>query len=372
MKRLHALSALAILAIAVLAFVQNRPAAPAQAAQPQRDTSILKLPADAPQRAYLQISAVGEDIIPALEPLHGRVAYDDDRTARISAPIAGRVVGIRVQLGDSVQAGQTLAVLDSPEFAQARADRRKALADLQLKSKAFARAKLLYAGGVIAAKDYEAAEDDLTQTRAEAERSAARFKNLGGDRARDFELHSPIAGIVTERHINTGSEIAVDNTAPLFVVTDPKHLWIDLDIAEQDFEKINLGQNFRVQSDAYPNVTFEASAVFIGKVMDTQTRRATVHCVLHDDSERLKPEMFVRATPLGGNILRPRVPNTALIGEGLKTFLFVERNSGEIQKREVALAYRGHDDSYIESGLRTGERVVTSGALLLNAEMQGD
>jgi cobalt-zinc-cadmium efflux system membrane fusion protein len=156
------------------------------------------------------------------------------------------------------------------------------------------------------------------------------------------------------------------------VVTDPKHLWIDLDVAEKDFKKITLGQNFRVVSDAYPNVTFSASAVFIGKVMDPQTRRVTVHCVLNDDSERLKPEMFVRATPLGGNVLRPRVPNTALISEGLKTFLFVERTPGEIQKREVTLAYRGHDDSYIENGLNTGERVVTSGALLLNAEMQGD
>jgi len=93
---------------------------------------------------------------------------------------------------------------------------------------------------------------------------------------------------------------------------------------------------------------------------------------LLDASERLKPEMFVRATPLGGNVLRPRVPNTALLSEGLKTFILVEQTPGEIRKREVVLAYRGHDDSYIETGLNTGERVVVGGALLLNAEMQSD
>lgn len=372
MKRAYALFGIALVALSAVFLTNNRAEYPAKKTAEKQEANTIRLPADAPQLAYLQITEVKEDIIPALEPLHGRVTYDDDVTARITTPIAGRVIDIRAHLGDRVIAGQTLVALDAPDFSQALADQHKAQSDQQLKSKAFTRAQLLYEGGVIAAKDYEAAQDDMNQARAEFMRATSRLHNLGGDRDGSFDLHSPVAGIVTERHVNVGSEIAADAGAPLFVVTDPARLWLDLEVAEKDLNQIALGQHFRVQSDAYPDAEFEANAVFIGKVIDPQTRRVTVHCTLRDPSERLKPEMYVRATPLGGNILRPRVPNTSLISEGLKTFLFTEQAPGVLQKREVTLAYRGHDESYIETGLHTGERVVSSGVLLLNAEMQGD
>lgn len=384
MKRARILIATALAVFAAFSILNNRAEPTVTSEKQQREPNVLtkpnvltepnvlKLPADAPQLAYLKITPVTEDIIPALEPLHGRIAYDDDVTARVTSPIAGRVIAIHAHLGDNVKAGQTLVALDAPDFAQARADLRKAESDLQLKSKAFKRAKLLFDGEVIAEKDYDAAEDDLRQARAESERAALRLHNLGGDHSRNYELRSPIAGIVTERRVNVGSEVAADVTAPLFVVTDSMRLWLDIEVAEKDLNKIVLGQRFRVESDAYPNVAFEANAVFIGKVLDPQTRRVTVHCALRDDSERLKPEMYVRATPLGGAVLRPRVPNAALISEGIKTFLFVEQAPGVLQKREVVLAYRGHEESYVESGLHAGEHVVVSGALLLNAEMQGD
>ncbi|MDB6063620.1 MAG: rane-fusion protein [Verrucomicrobiaceae bacterium] len=372
MKRIYAMIAATAL-IVVAAFIFSNRAEPTIDASPKvREPNILRLDADAPQLAYLQIAAIKNEIIPALEPLHGRVTYDDDVTARITAPIAGRITKIQVHLGDLVQAGQSLVEIDAPEFGQARADLHKAQSDLQLKTKAFARAKLLFDGEVIAEKDYEAAADDLAQTHAEFERAAQRLHNLGGDRDVNYHLRSPIAGVVTERKISTGSEVAADITAPLFVVTDPTRLWIDIEAAENDLNKLSLGQHFTLQTDAYPGETFETSVVFIGKTLDSQTRRVTVHCVLHDDSERLKPEMYVRATPLGGNVSRPRVPNTALINEGVKTYLFVEQKAGVLQKRAVTLAYRGHDDSYIEQGVQADERIVVGGALLLNAEMQGD
>jgi len=139
MKRLRLFIAVAALALGLLWFVDQRTVAPIKPAPPPRASAVLKLPSDAPQRAYLQITAINEDIIPALEPLHGRVSYDDDRTARISAPITGRVIAIPAHLGDSVRAGQLLVALDSPDFAQARADQQKSHSDLQLKNKAFAR-----------------------------------------------------------------------------------------------------------------------------------------------------------------------------------------------------------------------------------------
>jgi cobalt-zinc-cadmium efflux system membrane fusion protein len=71
-------------------------AEPAKAAAP-REPGILRYPADAPQLAALKINAVEELPVPLAEPLNGRVAYNENFTARVSAPIAGRIVSLRLQ-----------------------------------------------------------------------------------------------------------------------------------------------------------------------------------------------------------------------------------------------------------------------------------
>lgn len=344
----------------------------AETEAPAHKPNVLIFAADAPQRAYITVAAIDESVIPAIEPLHGRITYDDDVTARISTPIAGRVMAIRAQIGDNVKAGQALAELDAPDFAQAQADARKAHADAHSKKSALERAQLLIDGGVIAQKDYEAALDDNEQAQAEMIRADARLRNLGVSNGGAFTLRTHIGGIVTERRINPGTEIQPDTVTPLFVVTDPSRWWIDLEIPEMDLDKVQIGQRVRVQTDSTDKREYEAGIVSIGKILDPTTRRIPVRCALKDPEQTLKPEMFVRATPLGGDRLRPRVPNNALITEGLKTFLFVEKQNGEFEKREVMLAYRGRDESYIENGVAVGERAVMAGALLLNAEMQGD
>lgn len=372
MKRTPIVGFLIIVVLGVYFAANNHAEAPPPPAAPKHEKNTLHLAADAPQLAYLQIAAVDAEPVPALEPLHGRVTYDDDVTARVTAPIAGRVVAIHAHLGDRVAAGQRLVTLLSADFAQARADAHRAQSDLNLKRKAFARAKILFDGDVIATKDFEASTDDLEQARAEYERAATRLRSLGGDHEQGYELRSPIAGIITERHLNVGSEIAADVTTPLFVITDPTRLWIDVEVNEKDLHTISLGQAFSIVADAYPDTPFTAQAAFIGKTLDAQTRRVNVHCSVQDKNDRLKPEMYVRALPLAGSEKKPRVPNAALIVEGVKTFLFVEQTPQVLQKREVTLAYRGPEESYIDSGLHAGERIATSGALLLNAEMQGD
>src|SRR5512135_2956058 len=87
-------------------------AEPPPAAAP-REPGILRYAADAPQLAALKIQAAEELPVPLAEPLNGRVAYDESRTARISSPIAGRIVSLKLQPGDPVKAGEALLALDS-------------------------------------------------------------------------------------------------------------------------------------------------------------------------------------------------------------------------------------------------------------------
>lgn len=351
---------------------KEKPVAKSVEAKPVREPNVLHFAADAPQLAYLKIEPVVASQVPLLEALQGRVAYNEDATSRITAPINGRVTKIHAQLGDHVKAGQSLLTLDAPDYAQANAEAHRAVADLRLKKAAFERAKMLFEGEVLARKDMEAVSGDLEQSSIEVERTRARLNNLGTVGNEGFVLRSRVGGVVTERQVNPGSEVRSDAPGALFVVSDPAHLWVNVEVPEKDLGKIHVGQSLRVESEAYSGESFTAKVLLIGKVLDPATRRVTVRCSVDNREEKLKPEMFVRATLLGGETSLPHVPNTALVTEGVQNYLFVERTPGVLEKRRVNLFYRGHEESYIDSGLSVGERVVAAGALLLNAELAGN
>lgn len=348
-------------------------AKPGAAAPTQFSNRILRFPPGAPQLGYLRIEPVAVMPVPLLEALHGRIAYDDDVTARISSPIAGRVVRIGVQAGDRVGRGQPLLWLDSPDYAQALADLRKAQADTRQKRLAYERGKLLFEGEVLARKDFEAAEADLRQSEAESERAGARFRNLSPDeKSGGFALRAPLGGIVTERQVNPGSEVRPDAPGPLFVISDPDRLWVIVELPEKDLGKVRAGQDLAVEVDAYPGRRFSARALALGDVLDPATRRVPVRCRIDNRERLLKPEMYARVTPLAEGPSLPRVPNSALVTDGLYSYVFVETEAGVLEKRRVTTAFRGHGESFVSDGLKAGERVVTAGALLLNAELAGD
>ena len=101
---------------------ERREFRPAPAAPAALNGTVLRFEAGAPQLSYLKIQMAEAFPEPVIEALAGRIAYDDDRTARVSAPLAGRVSRIEVQLGQKVAKGAVLAWLDAPVYAQAVAD----------------------------------------------------------------------------------------------------------------------------------------------------------------------------------------------------------------------------------------------------------
>ena len=347
----------------------NAPAAQRVAA----DT--LRFAADAPQLLFLKIQPVAAFPEPLVQALNARISYDDNRTARVFSPLAGRVVNISVEAGMQVKAGDPLLVLDSPDFAMADADSAKANADQLRKKEAYERARQLYEIRGIARKDVESAEADWHQAEAESQRARARMKNLNTGSttaAGQFVLRAPIDGHITERQVSAGSEVRPDAASPLFVITDPRHLWVQVDLPERQLDKVKIGRQAVIEVDAYPDTTFMGKITVIAGALDPVTRRIQVRCEVENPALKLKPEMFARVTPIASKQSElPRVPNAALVTQGLYSFIFVEQSPGVLQRRRVTLDMQGSQYTYIKEGLRAGERVVTSGALLLNSELAG-
>lgn len=362
----------------VLAACIRMPAAPkeTQVAKTQvaADPNVLRYSEGAPQLTAIRVNSISASALSLTDNLSGRIVYDEDKTARIGVAVAGRVVVIKVAPGDSVKAGQILAEIDSPDLATASADLTKAHADEKHKRLALERAKDLVPGEAIAVKDFESLQADLAQASAETARAEQRLKNLNprgvatsGQRLR---LTSPIDGIVTERTATPALEVNSALTAPLFVVTDPRHLWLMIDVPEQLLGKVVPGGAVEVESDAYPGDRFSATIAQRGLLVDPNTRRVTVRARLDNPKLKLLPEMFVRTRLLQRGGAGVRVPNSALVNQGVNTYVFIQTAPAAFTRRKVNLLTQGGEESYIGDGLKGGERVVVAGALLLDAERE--
>ncbi len=333
----------------------------------------VQFPVGSAQLAMIQTQVIPSSPMPLTDALSARLVYDEDATARIGVGISGRVTSIRAAPGDLVKVGQVLAEIDSPEFGTAFADLSKARTEEDRRLQIYERARNLGAGEAIAAREVEAAQADYVQAQAETLRAEQRLKTLNPYghpiRGQRVWLSSPINGLVAERTATPALEVTPGMPAPLFIVTDPKRLWLLIDLPEKLIGQIKLGGEVAVESDAYPNERFSARIVQLGQAVDPNTRRVVMRARISNPDRKLLPEMFVRASLLQGVGTAVRIPNGALINRGLYTFVFVETSPGEFVRRGVKLQAQGSDFSYVGTGLEGGERVVVTGALLLDAEL---
>lgn len=354
------------------------PTAPAEKAHPPANR--LSLPEDAGQLAFLKLETVALAPLPASEPMNARLAVAEDLTARIFPPLAGRVLSLQAAIGDSVKAGSQLAVLDAPDFGQAIADLRKAEADSNQKHKALSRAEILFQGEALARRDLEAAEADAHSANAEAERARLRLANLvpvgSKIEGQRLALRAPLAGIVIDRQANPGTEVRPDVANPLFVISDLRRLWLNIDLPEKAAALAKPGETVNFTLDAYPGVDFAGKVDRVGASVDPATRRIPVRAVVDNVDGRLKPEMFARASlsaPDAAKVVR--LPVSALLTGGLSAHVFVQVGARDFERRPVSVARQDAEYAYLtpESALKAGEIVVVRGALLLASELaQGE
>ncbi|MBS0336921.1 MAG: efflux RND transporter periplasmic adaptor subunit [Proteobacteria bacterium] len=343
-------------------------------AAPAHEAGVLRFPAGSPQLAFVVASTVASEPVPLAEPLNARVVYGESYTARVSSPVAGRIVALPAQVGDVVRAGAPLVTIDAPDLGAAQADLAKARADETRKELALRRARELFGGEVLPKKDLESAEADLALSKAESARAALRLANLNPRRApldgQHMLLASPLAGVIAERRANPGMEVRPDLPDPLFVVTDLAHLQVVVDLPEHYLPKVRVGQPVSAEVDAWPGKRFSGRVERIAPGVDPATRRVQVRCTVVNPEGELRPDMYARVTLLADENRRAvRVPNSSLVTEGLYSYVFVEREPGVFVKRKVALAVQDREYSYVSEGLAENEKAVTRGALLLNSEL---
>ncbi len=359
----------------------SRPPETAGPPPPQVEGDRVTFAAHAPQLAFLAMEPAAPRKL-AISHLTGRLYWSDDVTVRVFTPVNGQVRAVQADLGQTVAAGAPLAEIVSPDFAQAQADARTSETNLAAAEKARVRAQDLFDHGAVAKKDLEAAEAAAQAARAERDRAAARLHLYHGSETGTgavFQLCAPLAGVVVEKNLTPGQEVRNDQMlanapewlAPLFVISDPTKLWLQLDAAETDLEALHPGQELRVHSRAFPDRVFPGVIANLGLTLDPATRTVKVRGVVENPDRLLRAEMYVQVDVVQDEARVAQagveVPARAVFMVDNVYYLFVERAPGVFERRAVKIGTEKDGRIPVLAGVAAGQNVVADGALLLEA-----
>ncbi|AMP00088.1 membrane fusion protein [Collimonas arenae] len=329
----------------------------------------LQVPSGSPLRKRLVIAPVTTMDAPHTLELPAQVEADPAQTINILPPVAGKVIELKVGLGDQVKKGQLLLVMSSGDFAQAAADRKKAADALQLTKKILDRQRGVQDAGAGAAKDLEQAESAYIQAQSEFSRADTRLKSLGSVSAdgsgRRLNVVAPTSGSITALSTGVGQN-ANDPNAVLMTIANLDKVWITANVPENVLSSVKKGQAASIRLPAYPDIQFHGNVAFVSDVLQPDTRRALVRIGMPNADGKFKPNMFANALFAVAQTSLPVVPTSALLMNNDDTTVFVEVSPWNFVRRKVITGFEENGSIRVQTGLNTGDRVVTSGGVLLN------
>ena len=300
------------------------------------------------------------------------LAYAEDEFSTISSPLQGRVLEVRKRLGEAVKAGEILMVIDSPDIATAYSDFVKEISELGMAERNYDLIKSLYEVQAVSLKEFKQAENDLIRERAEFAQAKDKLVFLGvpaGELKKTtptpvitsrFELKSPLTGTVVERNVTPGQLVGPDTTAPLMTVANLNRLQVVADVYERDVPLIHIGQRGHLQVEAYPNLDIEANIVFIGEVVEPNTRTIKIRARIDNADHRLKPQMYGKLQiPVESTAQIILIPRKALAHANGRTVVYVEQSPGLFQPRPISIQEEPGDRVRVLEGLAVGERIAS-------------
>ena len=348
---------------------------------PSASSEAVVAPAVPPSAGQIETAVVDFKPVQPELVLVGKIAYGEDRYSKISSPLQGRVVEVRAKLGDRVEAGATLLVIDSSDITAAYSEFVKEASELEYSTRAQELAKELYATKALALKDLKQAENDLIKARAEFRRAKERLlslripaaeleKPLAQQRITSrFEMKSPLTGTVVERAVTPGQSVGGDVGQVLFTVADLDRLQVVADVYERDLALVKVSQVGRINVEAYPGTDFASVVASIGDVVDPNTRTIKVRAWVDNRDQRLKPEMFARLRlDIGDATPFLTIPKEAVVEIDGKHFVYVVDGADHYSKHEVTVSNVSSGQVRILEGLTSGQRIVTKGAVLVKGQ----
>lgn len=294
----------------------------------------------------------------------------------VGTTVSGVLSRLLVAEGETVDAGQAMAEIESPALLALQRTYVNAVAANDLAQVQLQRDRGLREDGIIAERRLQetsattsaasVALDQIQQQLRLAGMSADQLTKLSEKQqlSSSLTLRSPIAGVVVSQLSSLGSQ--VDTLGPVFRVADLSRLWLEVRVSQQQAAKISIGMHVTV-----PDFDEGLSALVfhVGPVVDSVSQTVMIRAVLDNEQYLLRPGQYLSARIVAGasgDGSTFAVPSKAVVRDGADTFVFVQVANG-VSVRQVQLLSDNGRESYVASNMRSGSQIVTSGVAVLKS-----
>ena len=333
-------------------------------------------------RLALQIGEAGAGSATSVVQAPATVRFDADRVARVGPRLEAKVVEVTRDLGEQVDAGDTVAVLDSVALGRAKAAYLTAQARFSAALSAYQRDQTLAEQDITS--EAELLESRAAYQSARAERDAARAElrlygleqpdidniAVGGDQPLSrYELTAPIAGTLQRRDLVAGQTVSAQQT-PIHIVNFDA-MWVMIEAFEQALPRLQPGQTIKLEVRALPGKTFTGETDWVSRELDEQSRTVRVRAVVPNADGTLRAGMFGTARIQTEAEQRfALVPVDAVQTVADDEVVFVPgAEPGAFRAVTVRTGTEGDGQVEIRSGLQPGDPLVTVGAFDLKSAL---
>lgn len=326
----------------------------------------------------LKVAVASTGLVEKLTTLPGKLVVNTDQQAHISPNFSGHVEQVNVALGQSVQKGQTLAVLIVPELIDQQANLRMAQVNLDLARKDYQREQQLWSQGISAKQDYQRAENAYRQAQITVQSSQARLNALGasGNNNGRFLIKAPISGVISKKDIVVGENVQLADQ--LFVIENLKDLWLEFNLPNTSNIQLQVGQilNFKTNGS---DQNYQAKVQTLNSQADLQTGRLQVRAKVTTQADVLRPNVLVNVFVTDAQAKTAlRVQKKALQQVEGKPVVFVieseEKGLVHLKAQPIEVGVSSQDGQWLEviSGLTEGQKYIADGSFLLKSELEKD
>lgn len=307
--------------------------------------------------------------------LQGSLEARPDSVGHIVPRMQGVVKEVRKQLGDVVKKGETLAVIESRDLADIKTAWLAAREKLGLATSAFKREEELWNKKIVSEQDYFNSKKELTEAQIEHDGAKQKIQSIGldpeaiaqpGTSLVRFELRSPLAGIVVERHLTVGETTKEDEA--VFVVANLDKVNAVLQVYPKDLPYIKVGQSAQISISGSKEST-PGTVTFLSPILDAQSRSAKAHVLVANPTGQFRPGLFISAAiSLEASEATVLISRKSMQKVEGKDVVFVQTDEGFVPS-PVEIGRSTADLVEVLSGLELEEFYVSEGSFLLKAEL---
>jgi RND family efflux transporter MFP subunit len=292
----------------------------------------------------------------------GKVTYDETKISRIHTKIDGWIEKVYVDFtGKLVKKGDPLISLYSPELVATQQEYLLALKAKEVLGgsryqEIAASSNSLFEASKKRLMLWDIPEDEIRQI----ERRGEPMKTL--------TIYAPTDGFVLTK--NAFERQRVTPEAELYAIADLSTVWVLAEIYEYEAPMVKLGQRAIMTLSYFPGEMLHGTVDYIYPQVDSMTRTLKVRIQIPNAEFKLKPDMFANIEFKVSYGKQVSVPEEAVLDSGAEQIVFVAHEGGYFEPRKVQLGAKVDRRFIVTSGLKPGEKIVTSGNFLIDSESQ--